>query len=172
MKKEWRDVPNYEGRYQVSNIGELKSFAYGSERILKGSISNDGYRQYTLNYKEKGLYNVFGAHQLVAMCFLNHEPNGVSTFVVDHIDDNKLNNNLSNLRLISNHENCVKRYEEKHLFGVSKVKNGYTSKVWHNGKMVYLGYYKDENNAHIRALKYLKDNNIERNIGKEGFKND
>ena len=84
---EWRDVPGYEGRYKVSSKGDLISIINGVEKILKGSISNVGYRQYTLSWKKK--YNVYCGHQLVAMAFLGHSPNSKAGYVVDHINNIK-----------------------------------------------------------------------------------
>jgi len=163
----WKDVPNYEGRYIISNQGELKSHINGKYKTLKGSKNKDGYTQYTLNYKELDLYNVYGGHQLVAMAFLNHTPNGTKGYIVDHIDDNRLNNNLLNLNIISNFENTVKRYVNKKKYGVGYYKGKFKSNVWHNGKTKYLGYFNTEEEAHQKALKYVKDNNLERIITKD-----
>lgn len=163
---EWKDVKNYEGRYKVSENGNLKSIKKGKEKLLNGSVSNKGYIQYTLNWKEKNKYNVYTAQQLVAIAFLDHNPNSTSGYVIDHINDNRLDNRLENLRLVSNHENSIKRYNKKQLFGASKIKKNdrWVSIIWHNNKNVYLGSFNSELEAHLNTMNYMKKNNINRKI--------
>lgn len=162
MEEIWKDVPNYEGRYEINNFGVLKSILKSKEKFLKGSISKDGYRQYTLN--NRGKYNVYGGHQLVAMAFLDHEPNGTKSLVVDHINNNKLDNRLENLQLLSNYRNTVKLYKHTTLFGAIKQGNRYKARLHCNGTYLYLGCFKTEIEAHNKVLQYMKDNNIKRNI--------
>lgn len=165
MKEEvWRAVPNYEGRYEISNLGRLKSILNSKSKILKGSISKDGYVQFSLSHRAKKLYNVYGGHQLVAMAFLNHKPEGTSGLVVDHKNDIRTDNNLSNLQLISNYENSIKRNLNKPLFGAHKVNDKYKSSVWHNKKIIYLGCYETELEAHKVAVDYINENNLQRII--------
>lgn len=165
MKEEvWKVVPNYQGRYKISNLGRLKSIINGKSKILKGSINKKGYVQFSLSYRAKKLYNVYGGHQLVAMAFLNHEPEGTNGFVVDHKNDIRTDNNLSNLQLISNYENCIKRNLNRPLFGAHKINDKYKSSVYHNKKMIYLGYYETELEAHKVAVDYVNENNLQRII--------
>lgn len=163
MEEIWKDVPNYCGRYKASTKGRLMSCKNGKTKILKGSIKK-GYIQYTPNHKSMGLYNVYGAHQLVAITFMNHIPNGVNGYVVDHIDDNKLNNNIENLRLLSNRDNIIKGRSVTSKYGVKKYFSRYQSRVWHNKKSVYLGTFDTEDEAYSVAMKYISDNNINRII--------
>ena len=67
----WKDIPGYEGLYQVSNFGRVKSFKNKTEKILKLSICSHGYYVITIR-----TYKKIRVHQLVAMAFLNHKPNG------------------------------------------------------------------------------------------------
>lgn len=165
MNKIWKDVVGYEGRYYISNNGELLSkMKSGKIKKLNGSISNNGYLQYTLNWKNKGLRNVYGSHVLVAMSFLNHIPNKQEGLVVDHIDGNKLNNDLSNLQLISNRENSIKNGCSSKYFGVSVFKGKIYGRIWHNKKYIHLGTFKNEYDAHLSVLEYIKTNNIKRTI--------
>ena len=116
----WKDVPRYEGYYQVSNLGRVKSLcrivnhskghAVRKECILNGTINNKGYTKVRLQICN--VYKVFAVHQLVAMAFLDHIPNGMSS-VVDHIDNNKLNNSLSNIQIVSNSENVRKNHIDR-----------------------------------------------------------
>ena len=128
----WKDIKGYEGFYQVSDAGRVKSLrrwinnkgngGYFLEgKIVNTSISK-GYPTVGLSKDGKG--KNIRIHQLVAMSFLGHTPCG-HKLVVDHIDNNPLNNNVENLQLITNREN------------LSKDKKGGTSKyvgVFYSGK--------------------------------------
>jgi hypothetical protein len=107
----WKDIPNYEGCYQVSNLARVKSLARRNgkrvvvEKILRTFLTES--RKYiSVSLSLNGKLKLFSVHQLVAMAFLNHKPNG-NTLVVDHIDGDKLNNNLSNLRVITHSQNLT-----------------------------------------------------------------
>ena len=100
MIENWKDIPDYNGKYQVSDLGNVRSIdrmvrgRYGliklKGRVLKKGISSNGY--YTVNLSVNDKNKTFLVHQLVAIVFLNHKPNG-HKLVIDHIDNNKLNNN-------------------------------------------------------------------------------
>ena len=93
MKKEfWKPVLGYEGHYQVSNFGRVKSIRFGKERILKPFTNKDGYLLVTLS--KNGTHKKFQVHRLVALHFL---PNPDNLPEVNHKDENKLNNNAENL---------------------------------------------------------------------------
>ena len=98
MTEEWADIPGYEGMYQVSNLGRVKSFkkwkraSCPDEFLLKLSVGNSGYTQVTL-YKEKKKRK-FLVHRLVAEAFL---PNPDSLPQVNHKDENRENNCVDNL---------------------------------------------------------------------------
>jgi NUMOD4 motif/HNH endonuclease len=98
--EEWKDVIGYEGRYQVSNLGRVKSFANSKERILKPGTNNKGYLYVGLwkNSKAKN----FLVHRLVAMHFI---PNPLNKEQVNHSDGDKRNNFVSNLEWNSFREN-------------------------------------------------------------------
>ena len=97
MKKEyWKPVVGYEGLYEVSNFGRVKSLKFGKEKILKPVTNTFGYLQVTLckNNKKK----LVTVHRLVAEAFL---PNPHNYSCVNHKDENKQNNNVSNLEWCS-----------------------------------------------------------------------
>ena len=91
----WKDVKDYEGLYQVSNLGSLKS----NKGYKKASVNQDGYYQTTL-YKNGKKRNVL-VHRIVAEAFL---PNLNNKPTVNHKDGNKLNNKLDNLEWATNKE--------------------------------------------------------------------
>ena len=164
--EEFREIPMYNGIYLVSNLGRLKSVRKGNAKILKGSISKKGYRQYGLSCSCKNLSRTYLAHQLVAIVFMNHTPSGNTGLIIDHIDSDKLNNNVTNLRLVTSRFNSVEyrlnRISSK-LYGVVKSNHGtFYSRVWHNNTAVHLGSFNSEIDAHKRSLKYIKDNKLNR----------
>ena len=94
-KEEWRPVKGYEGLYEVSNFGRVKSLNYnhtGKEKILKPFKRKDGYLQVILCRNGKG--KMFSVHRLVASAFL---PNPNNLPQVNHKDEVKTNNCVSNL---------------------------------------------------------------------------
>jgi hypothetical protein len=168
QKEIWKDIPNYEGYYQVSNLGSVKSLkrvicrSNGviqtfKERILKAAI---GSREYLLvGLSKDGKTKTFQVHKLVAMAFLGHKPCGMK-MVVDHIDNNQLNNRVDNLQLTTQRHNTSKDKSG----GTSKYIGVYwcrLNKKWGatirlNGKVNYLGYFNDEikaSEAYQNALK-------------------
>ena len=144
MEEVFKDIPGYEGIYQVSNLGRVKSFRFNKEKILKPTVGSHGY--YTVGLC-KGKRKTISVHQLVAMTFLNHKPDGTTKVVVDHIDNNPLNNRLYNLQLVTNRENTSKDKKGSSKYrGVSwaKERNKWISSITINGKKKTLGYFNCE----------------------------
>ncbi len=164
MKENWRSIYNYEGIYEVSDLGRVRSLDRFNSRgyrrkgnILKQSDNGQGYLRVGLCKENK--LSVKKVHQLVAVAFLGHTPCGHKV-VVDHIDNDKFNNKLSNLNLTTQRNNC------------SKDKKGGTSKYvgvsWHTassrwraqikikGKAKHLGNFTNEVDAHNAYQEALK----------------
>jgi hypothetical protein len=110
MQEVWKTITEFGEMYQISNFGNIKSFKRGKETILKPAFDKKGYLRQGFYFNSKN--HTKKVHQLVAVYFLNHKPCGMK-LVIDHIDGNKQNNFVSNLRLVSNRENCQKRKVEK-----------------------------------------------------------
>ena len=98
--EQWRDVVGYEGLYQVSNFGRVKSFHKGKVIIRKPVTLSDGYQQVSLD--KNGKRKCMGIHVLVAKMFI---PNPENKPMVDHYDRNPANNTVRNLSWVTNSEN-------------------------------------------------------------------
>ena len=98
--EEWRDIEGYEGLYLVSSLGRVKSFCFGKERILKPLKHNCGYLQVRLYNDGKG--KIHTVHRLVANAFI---PNPENLPEVNHIDEDKTNNRVSNLEWMDSKDN-------------------------------------------------------------------
>ncbi len=161
MEEIWKDVVDYEGRYLISNTGRLKSILKNRvEKLLKGSLSKQGYWQYSLNWKEKNKYNVYTAHQLVSQSFLGHKVCG-HKLVIDHINDNKLDNRVENLQIVTNRFNSHKtqgKYSSQYK-GVywRKDTKKWRARILINGKNKSLGFFINEYQAHLAYQNALKN---------------
>lgn len=98
--EEWRDIPGYEGLYQASNKGNIRSVYYRNYRVLKPGKDHGGYLQVIL-YKNK-IRRIGRVHRLVWSAFNGPIPEGME---INHIDECKTNNSLSNLNLLSRTQN-------------------------------------------------------------------
>lgn len=110
MKEEWRDIEGIEGKYQVSNLGRVKSLDYG---IMKPHKNQSGYLQ-VFPY-ENGVRKSYLVHRLVACAFIDNPDNLLQ---VNHKDQNKLNNCVSNLEWCNNQYNS--RYSRARKVGCYK----------------------------------------------------
>ena len=92
MSEEWRDVAGYEGLYQVSDQGRVKSFKWNKERFLKPSMDKDGYLLVTLC--AGGKRKTLKVHRLVCEAFHENPDNKPQ---VNHINEDKTDNRACNL---------------------------------------------------------------------------
>ena len=159
MKEEFRVIEGFDD-YEVSNLGRVRSNKCGKSRILKQSVEGSGYNYVGLMFGKK--VKIKKVHKLVAVAFLNHTPNG-HEMVVDHIDNNKSNNTLTNLQIITPRENSSK--EKRGISKYTGVSWNKGVKKWHsyiqiNGKRKHLGYFEyeiDAHNAYQIKLKEIKN---------------
>lgn len=99
----WKDIDDYNGIYQVSNLGRIKSLCNNKtrkEKILKLKKSKDGYLYAILNKNNKR--KNFSVHRLVAQAFI---PNPENKPCIDHINTDRSNNRVENLRWVTPKEN-------------------------------------------------------------------
>ena len=160
----YKDIPNYEGLYQVSDLGNVKSFVWKNKgnRILKAGIRKNGYKYVVLH--KSGKAKTMTIHQLVAIAFLNHKPCGYK-LVINHKDFNPSNNCVSNLEIVTNRENSNKKHikSSSDYVGVCRdiTHNKWKACITFNGKLEHLGNYKKEYDAHLAYQKRLIEiNNI------------
>lgn len=125
MEEIWKDIAGFEGAYQVSNLGRVKSLggwrgtAKRREIIRSLSKTRDGYLKVRLLYNGKDLTT--RVHVLVANAFIP-KPEGKNT--VNHKDGNKENNNVTNLEWADRHEQLEHAYRlnlKKSMRGVGNT---------------------------------------------------
>ena len=139
----WKDIKGCEG-YKASSLGRIKSFKRKKERLLTSHLGARGYLIISLfiNGKQKG----YTVHQLVAMAFLNHTPNG-QVLVVNHINNIKTDNRVDNLEVITQRQNTYTHYKGTSKYkGVSwdKSRNNWMASITVNNKKTNLGRFKCE----------------------------
>jgi NUMOD4 motif/HNH endonuclease len=165
----WKDIPNYEGLYQCSNFGNVKSVdrfikRNGFDVFLKGvklKPNGDGRYLHVILYKKNKSFTG-RIHVLVSMTFLGH--NSLKrNIVINHINGNKFDNNLFNLEIVSQRENVSKAKNKENTLskyiGVTfdKHKNGWKSQIRINNKSIHLGLFKNEYDANLAYQKKLKE---------------
>lgn len=111
----WKDIKDFEGIYQVNDKGEVKCLITGRGRgpigsLLKPQKNTKQYLQVVLRNKEK--VRIVRIHRLVAEHFIDNPDNLPQ---VDHIDNDKTNNNIANLQWCSNQHNCEKAMAKSYL---------------------------------------------------------
>jgi len=171
MEKEiWKDIIGYEGRYQISNHGNVKSLSRAiirkdgfvssvKERILKFRVNNFGYN--TVHFYLDGNEHTYKVHRLVAIHFINKIK---GRHHVNHKDSDKQNNYYLNLEWCTNRENVshgkAKKKKLSIYTGVTKYKEKWFAQVHQNGKHIALGSYSTEKEASDAYNSFLKTNNI------------
>ena len=103
----WKDIPGFQGKYSVNNLGEVRSnIAYGGRGKLLGQHIRNGY--YELNmYDCNNNRNSHRVHRLVVEAFIGPIPDGMQ---VNHINGNKRDNRFENLEIVSQSENALHAY--------------------------------------------------------------
>ncbi len=161
----YKDVVGYEGDYQVSNLGNVKSIKFNKERHLKPSNHKMGYLVVGLCIKNIAKTKLI--HQLVAEAFLNHKICNYK-LVVNHIDFDKTNNNVDNLEIVTQRENTNKNHlkSSSKYIGVfwNKRNNKWQSSITINRKSKHLGLFINEleaSKAYQKELNNLIQNDNE-----------
>lgn len=167
----WKDIEEFEGLYQVSNYGKIKSCEryvnsvsvkrIVNEKLLSLGKDKDGYLMAVLC--KFGSKKTVKIHRVVANAFID-KIDGKN--IVNHIDFDKSNNNIANLEWVSCLENIchskLKLKSSSKYIGVSynKKDDVFRVLIYINGKNVYLGSFKNEEDAYKRRCDYELKNNI------------
>ena len=169
IEEEWRDVKGYEGLYQVSNLGRVKSLNYkrtGKSKILRPRNNGLGYLQILL-YKG-GECKWYGVHRLVLSTFSPVE--NMENLDCNHCDENKENNNLNNLEWCTrsynnNYGTRNKRAAEKNTNGkcsipiVQLTLEGKFVKAWKSSMEAERGGFNQGAIIQCCKNKYLREGN-------------
>ena len=156
----FKTIEGYEGMYEISNYGRVKSLKNNKEYILKPSLDLNGYVIVSLS--NEGIKKTKTIHQLVAIAFLNHIADGMK-LIVNHKDFNRQNNHVDNLEIILQRNNANRKHlkSSSNFVGVSWYKGGNKRHAYItiNRKRKHLGYFTNEIDAHNAYQDAL--NNIE-----------
>ena len=121
--EEWRDVPGYEGLYQVSSLGQIKSLVRRAEKILSCRKNEWGYLETPPLAGSRKMYRV---HRLVALTFI---PNPDNKLEVDHINRIPDDNRVENLRWANRSEQQVNTKDREHTTEYRNITCCYRVKI-------------------------------------------
>lgn len=169
----WKSVEGYEGLYEVSDLGRVRSLDRVTDatrrnamvikgKVLKPGLAANGY--YTVALCKDGKPKSHTIHSMVAAAFLGPRPDGM---VVDHIDGTRVNNSPTNLRYVSYSVNMrnlpgrPRRLPRSGERGVHKNGNGWCAGITHNGSYVYLGQHRTIEAASAARRTYEAEHGIE-----------
>lgn len=117
MEELWKSVLHFEGLYEVSSLGNVKSLR--QNKIMKHNVDKGGYHRVPLYKNGKKLYKAI--HRLVAQAFI---PNIDNKPQVNHIDSDRSNNNVNNLEWVTSSENNTHAYKFGKNYSRFGVQNG------------------------------------------------
>jgi hypothetical protein len=152
----WKDIPQFEGVYQASNLGKIKRvIAYKKPPgIIKLRKTCNGYMQCCISFM--GVKKYYLAHRLVISAFV-----GIENKDVDHINSDRTDNRIENLRYCTKRENSHFRYEregsESIYRGVTRHNKKWRVRISVNGKQIRLGTYLTQEEAASVYNNYLKN---------------
>ncbi len=152
-------IEGYDFDYAISNYGRILNI--NTKRFLKPGVRNDGYMQVGFVKNKKTVARL--VHRLLGNAFLKNDSNRP---LIDHIDRNKLNNSLSNLRWADyqvNSANTTKRKNTTSKYkGINydKARNKWRCQICINYQRIFLGRFDTENEAVLFVNDYIIKNNL------------
>ena len=146
--EEWKSIKDFEKLYQVSNTGEV--YSVKRDKILQPKINKYGYKEVCLYKDGKNYYRTI--HRLVAQAFIDN-PNNYS--IVNHLDSDKLNNNVNNLEWTTVSGNTKHCYNNNKKFHKQVLDNARKGTEKRKKKTVIKGI---TFNSQVEASKYFNVN--------------
>jgi len=165
MEEIWKPVVGYEGLYEVSNFGAVRNVR--RKHNIKLRINSGGYYHVYLN--RDGIMKTVSVHRLVAMAFI---PNPENKPCVDHINTNKQDNSVTNLRWVThkenmNNPNTINNFKNPNYNGYYNESKRLSCKKYCDSHKEQIAEYgkrwREENKEHIKEVsKEYADKNKER----------
>lgn len=161
---EFKNIPGYEN-YIASSNGKIFNTNYKrtGKTVEMSYYNSRGYYNVCLSKNGKG--KTLPVHLLVMKAFYDYKPTNRS-MVINHIDNNSLNNNLDNLEVVTNRYNSschqyLNKNRTSEFIGVywHKLMSKWKASIWFKTKMVPLGYFElelDAGNEYLRALREIE----------------
>lgn len=154
--EDWKQIQDYPN-YSVSNFGNVRNDKTG--KLLKINLNHQNYCRVCLC--KNGVSKFISLNRLVYSHFIEE-----TELEIDHIDRDRLNNNINNLRCVTRIQNCrntnkiVNKITTSKYKGVSfyKSRNKWVAKITINYKGIHLGCFDSEDDAGIAYNNYIKDN--------------
>jgi hypothetical protein len=137
----WKKIESFD--YSINEQGEVRNNKTG--RILKAAPDGDGYMRVALC--KNGGQNTFKIHRLLGIYFLDCPPH----LSMDHIDGDRKNNALSNLRVVTHQQNHYNRTKAKG-YSLNKRCGKWHAQISVNGKNIHIGFYDTEEDARASYL--------------------
>jgi hypothetical protein len=154
--EQWKDILDYEGLYQVSDIGRVKRLdRYKNHSSGKGTFlskekimkQNKAGGYYCVSLYKNLIIKNWAVHHLVSIAFMNHYPMQ-NNLVIDHKNNIKEHNMLSNLQIITHRENSSKdKLNSVGFTGVCKTIYGFVALIKYKEKALNLGTYETPEEA-------------------------
>jgi len=136
------DIKGYENKYKIDKKGNV----FSVKRNIYMKTLPDKYGYFRIGLRKNGKFKLYGIHRLVGITFI---PNPNNLPMIDHIDQNKQNNSLDNLRWINSSGNMRNRTTKNKLRGVRKTPSGkYRAEIKINNKKIHLGTFKTDKEAY------------------------
>lgn len=167
QKEIWKPIPDYEGCYEASSLGRIRSLNRTvsitrknktHQRAINGNIlyltkNRGGYLVRTLSKYSK--HRLVTAHRMVMYAFV-----GKSDMQIDHINDIKTDNRLSNLHYVTTRENNFKFAAKNNDYYLYYIKNrdAWNCRILYKGKSNYIGYSKDKEKVRAMRDEFIKEN--------------